>query len=76
MRGRLDWNERVFIDYEHMVILLPQGRIAKLTGSRPEALALVLFTGGAVAALVAPGVRGHAAARGRSRRAETGQGSA
>jgi hypothetical protein len=29
MRGRLDMNERVFIDYEHMIILLPQERIAR-----------------------------------------------
>jgi hypothetical protein len=47
-----------------------------MTGSRPEALALVLFAGGAVAALVAPGVRVHDAARGRSRQAGLGQGSA
>jgi hypothetical protein len=29
MRGRLDMNERVFIDYERMIILLPQERIAR-----------------------------------------------
>jgi hypothetical protein len=68
-------NERVLIDYDHMLILLPQERIARWMESQPETLALVLLAGGAVAALVAAGVRGHGAARGRSRRAETGQGS-
>jgi hypothetical protein len=47
-----------------------------MTESRPEALALVLLAGGVAGALAAAGVRVHGAARGRSRRAEMGQGSA
>jgi len=34
-------NERVFIDYEHMLILLPQRPLARWMENRPEALALV-----------------------------------
>ena len=76
MGGGLDRDERVLIDYERMIILGHHGRIAKMTESRQQTLATVPFAGGVVRALVAAGVRGHGAARGRSRRAETGQGSA
>jgi len=66
-------NERVLIDYEHVLIILAPRPIAKMTESRQQTLATVPLTGGVVGALVAAGVRGHRAPRGRSRRAEMGQ---